>query len=145
MPFIVRVLVSPSSLDPKHYLKMNERGAWLRFFESFSSLRVLKFCKYYEASGLLVHAINISTGQLLVPLFMLLLMVVIFSTLIVELEFDEAKMNREEHRPSRLRLLPARCLLSLHTNSLPTACHLLAGISTGCARAACPQADALLF
>ena len=66
-----------------------ESTSWyLRLLVSLGSVRLLKLCRYYDGAGLLVRALSRSAKQLYVPLFMLLLMVVSFSTLLYALEFS---------------------------------------------------------
>ena len=97
LPFWLRLCLAPGSLTPATYLSRATGGDddayWsparlLRVFGSLASWRLLKLARYYEGAGLLVLALGKSLSQLLVPLFMLFVMLVCFSALLVELEWD---------------------------------------------------------
>ena len=80
LPFWLRLLVHPSSMTPDGYLDVSRRGMTIRVLEAFSSLRLLKLCRYYDGATLLVHAISHSLQQLFVPLFALAIMVFTFAS-----------------------------------------------------------------
>ena len=61
----------------------------MRVAESLVSFRLLKVCRYYEGAQLLTRACVQAAGQLLVPLFMLLILVYNFSSLLFEVEWEQ--------------------------------------------------------
>ena len=90
VPFWLRV-----SIDPTYFraVSFNARAPgdldfFLRVAESLASLRLLKLARYYEGAELLQRAMARAASQLLVPMFMLFIMVVCFSGLLIELEWD---------------------------------------------------------
>ena len=62
----------------------------LPVLEAWGSIRLFKLCRYYEGAGLLSKAFRSSMEQLGVPLFMLATMVVCFSSVLYQVEYDEA-------------------------------------------------------
>ena len=75
----------------------NEHATWLRILEAAASIRFLKLCRYYEGAGLLVRALSKSVEQLFVPLFMLSIMVICFSTILYEVEYDRTIHDCNSH------------------------------------------------
>ena len=83
---------------PDYYLSHdNEHATWLRILEAAASIRFLKLCRYYEGAGLLVRALSKSVEQLFVPLFMLSIMVICFSTILYEVEYDRTIHDYNSH------------------------------------------------
>ena len=62
----------------------------LPVLEAWGSIRLFKLCRYYEGAGLLSKAFRSSMEQLGVPLFMLATMVICFSSVLYQVEYDEA-------------------------------------------------------
>ena len=58
---------------------------------------MFKLIRYYEGAQILVKAVVAAAGQLVVGLFLLLIMVYNFSSIIFELEWDESIHNCVEH------------------------------------------------
>jgi hypothetical protein len=102
IPFWLRVGLCPETLQPAHYfdraLPLDPVAGGLdlqttifdviRLMEAMASIRLLKLARYYEGAALLARSMAKSSSQLLVPMFMLLTMVVCFSTVLVEVEWD---------------------------------------------------------
>ena len=63
-------------LTPLPFLIQTVLRVQLPIMEAWSSIRLLKLCRYFESSALLAKAFQRSADQLLVPLFMLATMVV---------------------------------------------------------------------
>lgn len=90
IPFWVRFALYPDSLAADLYLDNTARSLTLRVFESLAMARLFKLVKYYEGSYLIMRAIIKSVNQLLVPLFMLFAMVMLFSMIMYDLEWDSS-------------------------------------------------------
>ena len=88
IPFWMRFFLYPDSLTAESYLDNTARSMTVRVFESLAMIRLLKLVKYYEGSILIARAIMKSVTQLLVPLFMLFAMVMFFSMVMYDLEYD---------------------------------------------------------
>ena len=75
-----RVFLDPfiwlDCLTPLPFLIQTVLRVQLPIMEAWSSIRLLKLCRYFESSALLAKAFQRSIDQLLVPLFMLATMVV---------------------------------------------------------------------
>lgn len=93
LPFWLRLWVVPASFAPDAYLSRHSHpnddvSFMIRVVGTLASWRLLKLARYYEGAGLLARAVAQSLRQLLVPMFMLLVMLVCFSGLLIELEWD---------------------------------------------------------
>lgn len=88
LPVYLRVLIYPDSMDATSYLNKEGAGITIRVIEALAAFRILKLCRYFEGANILAQAVGKSMGQLLVPLFMLLIMVFCFATIVYEIEFD---------------------------------------------------------
>jgi hypothetical protein len=88
IPFWSRLILYPDSLTPEYYLDNAARSMLVRILESISMVRLFKLVKYYEGSRLIARAVLKSLSQLLVPLFMLFAMVMLFSMIMYDLEYD---------------------------------------------------------
>lgn len=89
-----RVVLDPfiwlDCLTPLPFLLNMLFGFKLPILTAWGSIRLLKLCRYFESSALLYKAFLRSIDQLLVPLFMLTTMVVVCSSVLFYIEFDEA-------------------------------------------------------
>ena len=91
VPFWSRRLLYPESLSPSAYLERSEGAALMkavRVLEAFGTVRLLKLCRYYEAAALLTLAVRNALAQLFIPMFMLLIMVFCFASIMFEIEWD---------------------------------------------------------
>ena len=89
VPFWIRIAFNPQTATPdKYFSNASVDMTALRIIEALASIRLLKLCRYYEGAGLLMRALGRSVEQLYVPMFMLLIMVICFSTVLYELEYD---------------------------------------------------------
>ena len=88
IPFWLRLLIYPNSMTPDGYIITIERGMPMRVLEGFSSLRLLKMCRYYDGAALLARALSNALLQLGVPFFMLLIMLFCFACIMLEIEWD---------------------------------------------------------
>ena len=82
LPLWVRFLVFPQLTS------LPRSAGAMRVFVALASVRLLKLCRYYEGAALLALALHRSIEQLHVPLFMLLIMVIAFSTLLFTMELS---------------------------------------------------------
>ena len=92
IPFYVRVGFYPDTLFDATSASLSQAGRPLRMrlLEACQSFRMLKLCRYYEGAQLLNRAVAAAAVQLLVPLFMLLILVYNFSSLLYEIEWEGA-------------------------------------------------------
>lgn len=88
LPLYLRMFLAPTSMTAENYLSKTGAGITIRAIEALSGFRILKLCRYYEGASLLAMAVGKSLKQLYVPLFMLLLMVYCFASVVFEIEFD---------------------------------------------------------
>ena len=84
-----RAILSPALLLHALACCRADRSLLMRVAESLVSFRLLKVCRYYEGAQLLTRACVQAAGQLLVPLFMLLILVYNFSSLLFEVEWEQ--------------------------------------------------------
>ena len=89
VPFWLRLLFYPTSVTAAAYLLPHSRPLWLRIFEAAGEFRLLKAARNSSGLELLVSAISRSLRELLIPCFMLAIMVVAFSAIMFNLEWDE--------------------------------------------------------
>lgn len=73
MPFLIQLLLPSLSLP---------------IMEAWSSIRLLKLCRYYEGASLLGKAVRRSIKQLVVPLFFLITMVIVCGSVLYNIEHD---------------------------------------------------------
>ena len=88
VPFWLRIFFYPSTMATDEFLNTQNRALSIRFLESLGSARLLKLCRYFEGSALLIRAVARSMSQLSVPLFMLFIMIYVFSSILYEIEFN---------------------------------------------------------
>ena len=88
LPFWLRVLLFPSTISTASYFVRHDRPGWLRFFEAAGDFRLLKLSRNFSGAELLVKAISRSLRELVVPVFMLMIMVVAFSSIMFDVEWD---------------------------------------------------------
>ena len=92
IPFYLRVGFYPETLfdASKASLSQANRPLRMRLLEACQSFRMLKLCRYYEGAQLLNRAVAAAAVQLLVPLFMLLILVYNFASLLFEIEYENS-------------------------------------------------------
>ena len=91
LPFWIRLAIRAESFSADSYLGRDpgdDTQFAIKLLESLALLRLLKLARYYEGAQLLARAMAKSATQLLVPMFMLFIMVVCFSTVLVALEWS---------------------------------------------------------
>ena len=96
VPFWVRVFMYPTSVTSAGYLLRHNRPLVIRTLESVAMFRLLKLSKNYSGAELLAKAIVRSTNELLVPLFMLAIMTVSFSSIMYDIEWDQTSYDCAE-------------------------------------------------
>ena len=87
-PFWMRGFLYPASMSVDLYLIRHERPLWIRILESAGDFRLLKLSRGYYGAELLVRALSRSMRELLIPAFMLSIMVVTFSSVMYDIEWD---------------------------------------------------------
>ena len=90
LPFWARCMASPASVfNTENYLIRHSRPLWVRFFESVGNFRLLKLSRNFSGAELLVSAISRSARELVVPCFMLLIMIMTFSAVMYDIEWND--------------------------------------------------------
>lgn len=89
LPFWIRFFLYPDSVSTAGYLIRHGRPRWVRFLESAGTFRLLKLSRNFYGAELLVSAISRSMRELLVPSFMLFMMVIAFSAIMYDIEWDD--------------------------------------------------------
>ena len=116
LPFWLRVVVYSNSFSASSYLIRHARPLSLRGVEAVAMFRMLKLSRSYSGAELLWKALSRSVRELLVPCFMLVIMVIGFSSIMYDIEWDQLSCAPTPHahtprpHPGYLHARPHACL-----------------------------------